>query len=103
MSGALMKLDVLDNVETIKVCVAYECDGERVDTLPASIRKLTRCTPVYEEVPGWMCSTEECKTVDELPQKAKDYIKYIEEVTGVKVSILSVGPKRSSTIIIDHD
>ncbi|MFC1467451.1 adenylosuccinate synthase [Verrucomicrobiota bacterium] len=100
---ALMKLDVLDGVETIKVCVAYDCDGERLETLPASTRKLNRCTPIYEEVPGWMCSTEECKTVEELPQKAKEYISYIEKITGVKVSILSVGPQRSSTIIIDHD
>lgn len=100
---ALMKLDVLDNVETIKVCVAYDCDGVRFDTLPASIRKLTRCTPIYEEVPGWMCSTEECQSIDDLPENAKAYICYIEEITGVKVSILSVGPKRSSTILIDHD
>jgi adenylosuccinate synthase len=100
---ALMKLDVLDGVETIKVCVAYDCDGERIETLPASIRKLNRCTPIYEEVPGWMCSTEECKTVEDLPEKAKNYISYLEAITGVKVGILSVGPKRSSTIIIDND
>ncbi len=100
---ALMKLDVLDNVETIKVCVAYDCDGERLETLPASIRKLTRCQPIYEEVPGWMCSTEECTSIEELPENAKKYIAYLEEVTGVKVSILSVGPKRSSTIIIEND
>jgi adenylosuccinate synthase len=100
---ALMKLDVLDGVETIKVCVAYDCDGERIETLPASIRKLSRCTPIYEEVPGWMCSTEECKTVEELPEKAKDYISYLEKITGVSVSILSVGPKRSSTILIEND
>lgn len=100
---ALMKLDVLDGVETIKVCVAYECDGERIETLPASTRKLARCIPIYEDVPGWMCSTEECKSIADLPKKAKEYINYIEDITGVKVSILSVGPKRSSTIFIDHD
>lgn len=96
---ALMKLDVLDAVETIKVCVAYECDGERIDNVPASIRKLERCKPVYEEFQGWNTPTTECTTWDELPEQAKKYIAYLEELTGVKVTILSVGPKRSSTLI----
>jgi adenylosuccinate synthase len=98
---ALMKLDVLDNLETIKVCVAYECDGERVHTVPASIRKLERCTPIYEEVEGWNESTTECTCWDDLPQKAKDYVRYLEKLTGVKVSILSVGPQRSSTLLLN--
>jgi adenylosuccinate synthase len=99
---ALMKLDVLDAVETIKVCVAYECDGERITTVPASIRKLERCVPVYEEIQGWNTPTTECTTWDELPELARNYIEYLEELTGVKVSILSVGPKRSSTLLLDR-
>ena len=99
---SLMKLDVLDAVETIKVCVAYECDGERIDNVPASISKLERCTPIYEEVKGWNTPTTECTSWDELPQEAKDYIEYLEKLTGVKVSILSVGPKRSSTLLLDR-
>ncbi len=99
---ALMKLDVLDAVETIKVCVAYECDGERIDTVPASIRKLERCTPVYEEFKGWNSPTTECTTWDELPEQARKYVEYLEKLTGVKVSILSVGPKRSSTLLLDR-
>ena len=99
---ALMKLDVLDAVETIKVCVAYECDGERIDSVPASIRKLERCTPIYEEFKGWNTPTTECTTWDELPEQAQKYIEYLEELTGVKVGILSVGPKRSSTLLLDR-
>jgi adenylosuccinate synthase len=99
---ALMKLDVLDAVETIKVCVAYEVDGERITNVPASIRKLERCKPVYEEFKGWNCPTTECTSWDELPEQAKKYVAYLEELTGVKVSILSVGPKRSSTLLLDR-
>jgi len=99
---ALMKLDVLDAVETIKVCVAYEVDGERVTNVPASIRKLERCKPVYEEFKGWNCPTTGCTSWDELPEQAKKYVAYLEELTGVKVAILSVGPKRSSTLLLDR-
>ncbi len=99
---ALMKLDVLDGVETIKVCVAYECDGERLDTVPASISKLARCKPVYEDFKGWNTPTTECTSWDDLPEQAKKYVEHIEEITGVKVGILSVGPKRSSTLVLDR-
>jgi len=99
---ALMKLDVLDAVETIKVCVAYECDGERITTVPASIRKFERCIPIYEEIEGWNTPTTECTTWEELPEQAQKYIEYLEELTGVKVRILSVGPKRSSTLLLNR-
>ncbi len=99
---SLMKLDVLDAVETIKVCVAYEVDGERITNVPASIRRLERCKPVYEEFKGWNSPTTECTHWDELPEQAKKYVAYLEELTGVKVSILSVGPKRSSTLLLDR-
>lgn len=96
---SLMKLDVLDGLEKIKICVAYECDGERIETIPASNGKLSRCKPIYEEVEGWNCSTRDATSFAELPQKAQDYIERIEEITGVEVAIASVGPKRSSTIV----
>jgi adenylosuccinate synthase len=99
---ALMKLDVLDAVEVIKVCVAYEVDGERITNVPASIRRLERCKPIYEEFKGWNCPTTECTSWDELPEQAKKYVAYLEELTGVKVAILSVGPKRSSTLLLDR-
>ena len=99
---ALMKLDVLDAVETIKVCVAYEVDGERITNVPASIRKLERCKPIYEEFKGWNCPTTECTSWDELPEQAQKYVAHLEELTGVKVALLSVGPKRSSTLVLDR-
>jgi len=98
---ALMKMDVLDGFETIKICTAYECDGERIDTVPAQISRLARCKPIYEDFEGWKAPTTDCKSVEELPEQAQKYIRRIEEITGVPVAILSVGPKRSSTIIID--
>ncbi|MFL2860917.1 MAG: adenylosuccinate synthase [Pontiellaceae bacterium] len=99
---ALMKLDVLDNLETIRVCTAYEIDGKRIEEMPASLRTFERCTPVYEDVSGWQTPTTHCTTWEELPEKAKDYVAYLERITGVQVSILSVGPKRASTILISE-
>lgn len=99
---ALMKLDVLDSVETIKICTAYECDGERIDSVPASIKKLQRCTPIYEDFKGWNSPTTNCTCWEELPEQAQKYIEYIEKITDVKVSILSVGPKRASTMQLNR-
>ncbi len=96
---ALMKIDVLDELETIKVCTKYEIDGKEVNNLPGNINKFSSCKPIYEELPGWNEPTTECKKWDDLPEKAKNYIRYIENITEVKVSIISVGPKRSSTIL----
>ena len=99
---AMTKLDVLDEVETIRICVAYECDGKRLTSVPANVRQLERCRPVYEDVPGWMCSTKDVASWEQLPEKAKAYVRRLEELTGVKVAILSVGPRRDSTIILDR-
>lgn len=96
---ALMKLDVLDELATIKICTHYEMDGQRVDAFPTSLKKLGQCHPVYEELPGWQCDTSKAMTFEELPENAQKYINRIEELTGVKVKIVAVGPKRSETII----
>jgi adenylosuccinate synthase len=97
---AMTKLDVLDGFETLRICVAYECDGERIETVPASVRKLSRCTPIYEEMPGWLESTSDTSNYDDLPEKARAYVERLCEVTGVALGILSVGPARHSTIRI---
>ena len=96
---ALMKLDVLDNLETIRVCTAYAIDGKRIEQMPASLRTFERCTPIFEDIPGWQTPTTHCTTWEELPEKAKAYVNYLERITGTPVSILSVGPKRASTIL----
>jgi adenylosuccinate synthase len=97
---AMTKLDVLDGFETIKICVAYECDGERIETVPASVRKLARCKPIYEEVSGWMEPTSDISEYADLPEKARAYVERLCEVTGVPLGILSVGPSRHSTMRI---
>lgn len=95
---AMTKLDVLDTVEEIKICVAYECDGERYESVPANVRILERCTPVYETLPGWQTSTKDVTRIEDLPPQAKAYVDRLCALTGVKLGILSVGPKRSSTL-----
>jgi adenylosuccinate synthase len=92
---SLMKLDVLDGFETIKICVAYELNGERIDYVPADLEDVT---PVYEEIKGWD-SVVGCREFDALPVEAKDYITRIEELTKTKVGIISTSPEREDTII----
>ncbi len=98
---ALTKMDVLDQQAKIPICVAYECDGERIETVPASVRAYARCRPVYEEMPGWQSDTTEIERLEDLPDAAKRYMARLEELTGVPVGIVSVGPKRHSTFVID--
>lgn len=95
---AMTKLDVLDTVETLRVCVAYEAGGERYDTVPANIRVLERCRPVYEEMPGWLQSTRDVRSMGDLPPNARAYIDRLCELTGVELGILSVGPERENTL-----
>lgn len=97
---AVTKLDVLDQVETIRVCVAYECDGEQIDSMPGDVRRFSRCTPVYEEYPGWQTSTSEVTRYEDLPENARAYVERLTELTGVPVGLLSVGPQRNSTLRI---
>ena len=98
---ALMLFDVLSGLDTVKICTHYEIDGKIVDTPPSTISKLSRCKPVYIELPGWKEDLSEMKTFDELPENAKNYVRKIEEITGVPVGVISVGPDRNQTILID--
>lgn len=95
------KIDTISDMDKLKVCVAYELDGNRIDYFPASLKDLARCKPVYEEFDGWDESIKEARTFDELPENAKKYLRRMEEVTGVKVGLVSVGPKREETILLD--
>lgn len=94
-SYALMKLDVLDGFKSVKICKAYEYRGEIIDYVPINLDEVT---PIYEELEGWE-SISGIKNYDDLPQNAKRYIQRIEELTGVRVSIISTSPERSDTII----
>lgn len=97
----LTKLDVLDKLEKIKICVGYKIAGKNYDYLPQAIHLWNDIEPIYEEFDGWKESTVGAKSVSDLPQKARDYIKKIEELCAVKVSIISTGAKREDTIIVE--
>ncbi len=96
---AVTILDGLDKRETIKICVGYEIKGEVHQYPPAEREHWDLITPIYQEVPGWQEDTSNCRTYDELPQLAKDYLARIEELTGAPVSYIGVGPDREQTII----
>lgn len=103
VSGLCMtKLDVLDGLETIKLCVGYELDGKTVDILPRGSDAVARCVPVYEEFPGWNESTFGVKTWDALPEQARVYLKRVEEVVGIPIDMISTGPDRDETILLRH-
>jgi adenylosuccinate synthase len=95
----LTKLDILDTYKKIKICVAYEFEGNRYDYVPGHI-DLNRLTPIYEEIEGWCQPTEKCTRYEELPSQAKAYIKRIEELCAAKISIISVGKDRDQTIYV---
>lgn len=97
----LTKLDVLDFIRTIKICVAYEIDGKKYDYLPQSIQSWNKIKPIYQEFDGWLEKTSDVKNFDDLPENAKKYIAKIEELCQIKVAILSNGPARDATIILD--
>jgi len=102
-SGVLTRLDVLDNFPSIKICTAYETeDGRTLTSMPASSVLLGKVKPVYEEVEGWRAPTSGCRSWNELPQKARDYIRRIESLLKIPIDIVSVGPERGQAIVI-HD
>jgi adenylosuccinate synthase len=103
LSGlAMTKLDVLTGFPTVKIAVAYEAGGKRLDEMPGDPELLERCTPVYEELPGWSEKLEHLRTWDDLPKNARAYVKRVEELTGVKVIGCSVGADRGETILVEN-
>ncbi|WP_299292458.1 adenylosuccinate synthase [uncultured Tateyamaria sp.] len=97
---SLTKLDVLDGFETLKICVGYELDGERMDYLPTAADQQARCTPVYEEMPGWSESTEGARSWADLPANAIKYVRRVEELIDCPVALLSTSPEREDTILV---
>ncbi|WP_414565471.1 MULTISPECIES: adenylosuccinate synthase [unclassified Anabaena] len=98
---AITKLDVLDTLEEIKVCVAYEIDGDRCEHFPTSSRTFAQCRPIYKTLPGWQVSTSECRTLEDLPPQALDYLKFLAELMEVPIAIVSLGASRDQTIIVE--
>lgn len=98
---ALTKLDVLDKLEKIKICVAYKIEGKIYNYLPQANHLWEKIEPVYEEMEGWQESTVGIKSLDDLPQKARNYVQKIETLCGVKAVIISTGAKREETILVN--
>jgi adenylosuccinate synthase len=99
----ITKLDVLSCLDTIKICVAYEHEGRRYTTVPGSQTAFHHAQPIYEEMPGWQTDITGCRSFEELPRQAQDYIHRIEELAGVPVSLIAVGPDRRQTIMRGWD
>jgi adenylosuccinate synthase len=98
----ITKLDVLDELDTIKICTAYRYDGKLRETPPSGAEALEKCEPVYEEMPGWKTSTLGVRQFDKLPPAAQNYLKRIEQLTETRVDIISTGAERDDTIVLRH-
>lgn len=99
---ALTKLDVLDDLDEIRVCVGYRIDGQVTDQIPFDAEQLESAEPVYENMPGWKSSTKGTRRLADLPPRAQDYLRFLAEVSGTPFAFISTGPERNETII-DHD
>ncbi len=96
-SVAITKLDVLSNFDKIKVCIGYEFNGKRLKSYPSSVEKLSAVTPIYEVLDGWNEDISNCLSYEELPAKTIEYLEFIAKHSGIKIDIISVGPKRKQT------
>jgi adenylosuccinate synthase len=99
-SIALTKLDVLDALDEVKVCVGYEIEGKRTDTFPAVSHDLRQIKPVYETLPGWKTETVGTTEFDKLPENARAYVEFLSDQVGVEIGLISTGPERDQTIIL---
>lgn len=97
---SLNSIDVLTGIETVKICVAYKYKDTIIEEFPASLKVLSECEPVYEELPGWTEDITGCRTLDELPENARHYVERVSQLTGIPLSIFSVGPDRTQTNLV---
>ncbi len=101
-SLCVTKLDVLDGLETLKICTKYELDGKMIDRPPYGVDDFERCKPIYEEMPGWLETTSGTRTLDALPTNARRYLDRIQEILGVNIDIISTSAERDDTIVVTH-
>lgn len=99
---SINSIDVLTGLDTVKICTAYELDGEEITEYPANLDQLRRCKPIFEELPGWKEDITSCRTLEELPDNARKYLERISELCNVKISIFSVGPDREQTNLLEQ-
>jgi len=98
----ITKLDVLDGLESLKICTGYEYNGETLDDFPANLKTLEACKPVFETFPGWSEDISDIRKLDDLPKNARHYLDRVEELLETSIDIVSVGPGRDETIIVNH-
>jgi adenylosuccinate synthase len=98
----ITKLDVLCGLESIKICIGYDYKGKLIENFPANLKVLSECKPIYETLPGWNENIEGIRDYNDLPEATKHYLKRIEDLAGVKIQIVSVGPGRDETIILNN-
>jgi adenylosuccinate synthase len=96
----ITKLDILSGFDELKLCVAYEIDAQRVDTLPATNAELARAIPIYETLPGWQEDVRDARHVGDLPANAAAYVQRISELTDTPVKVVSVGPEREQLVVL---
>ena len=97
----MTKLDVLDELDEIKICIAYELNGKKIDYLPAAVDDQLKVKPIYKTFTGWKSSTKGIKKFDDLPKNAKNYINELEKFVETKISSISTSPERNDTILIE--
>ena len=98
---AITKLDVLDTLPEIDVCVAYEIDGETCTDFPSNAARFARCKPIYKTLPGWQTPTSHCRTLDDLPEEALRYLKFLAALMDLPIAIVSLGASRDQTIVVE--
>ena len=99
LTGAVItRLDILDILPSLKICIGYELDGKKIDYFPGNIAALARCKPVYEELPGWQTDTTDIRDYDQLPEAARNYVSRVEELISCPVNLVCVGPGREQSI-----
>ena len=103
LSGlCITKLDVLDELDTVRICTSYKLHGKTVRELPIEADDLAACEPVYEDLPGWKASTVGAKSFESLPVNAQKYLKRVEELAGIPIDMISTGPERMETLVLRH-
>jgi adenylosuccinate synthase len=98
-SMALTKLDVLSGLDPVKLCVEYELDGKKLDYMPQLSHDVARCKPIYVDIPGWHEDISNTEDFTDLPENARDYVQKLEDLMGVKIKYISVGPGRKQTFM----
>jgi adenylosuccinate synthase len=99
---ALTKLDVLDELDEIKMCIEYDLDGKKIDYLPAAVEDQLKIKPIYKIFPGWKTPTKGIKNIEDLPDNARKYISAVEDFISAKISSISTSPEREDTILLEN-